>query len=155
MPTIDARWKTILLAGLIAGTLDILAAIFILAGGHGGRVLRFIARGAIGDTAMEGGAGMALLGLVFHFFIATSFAAGYFVVYPRVPLLQRSVWLSGLFYGVFVWAVMQYLVLPLTYNAPAPFSLAGSWKAILILVIAVGLPIAWITHRYYRHHSVR
>lgn len=150
----QSKTKSILFAGFTAGTLDILCAIFILAGGNATGVFRFIAKGAFGDAALRGGLEMIILGMVFHYIIAFSFAAGYFFVSPYIPVIKKQWIISGLCYGIFVWAFMQYLVLPLTYNPPAPFLFSDEWKGILILMIAVGLPISLITHKHY-HYSLK
>lgn len=144
-----SKTKSIFLAGFTAGTLDILCAIFILAGGNAAGVFRFIAKGALGDTALQGGSEMIVVGVVFHYIIAFSFTAGYFFVSPHISIIKKHRIISGLCYGIFVWAFMQYLVLPLTYNPPGPFSFAGEWKGILILMAAVGLPISLIAHKHY------
>lgn len=141
--------KTVLLSGFVAGTLDITCAILFLANGDAAGVFRFIARGAWGDAAYQGGSEMVLLGAFLHYMIAFCFAVGYFLVFPFFPLLRKRKLISGLLYGVFIWAFMQYLVLPLTFNPPEPFSIAGSWKSIVILMVAVGLPVSLITHAHY------
>lgn len=145
----NSKINTILLAGFIAGMLDILAAIFILAKGNAEGVLRFIAKGAFGDSAMSGGPEMILFGLVFHFIIAYSFTAGYFFIFLRIPALRKSGVLSGLLYGAFIWMFMNFFFLHFTHNPPRPFSIENSWKGIVILMLTVGLPIALITLKYY------
>lgn len=145
-----SRISAILLAGFTAGTLDILAAIFLLAGGNAAGVFRFIAKGAVGDSAFEGGAEMIALGALFHYIIAFSFTIGYFVAFPMIPFLRKYKIASGVLYGIFVWAFMQYVVLPLTHNPPGPFSLEGNWKNIVILLFAVGLPVSLFAHAHYR-----
>lgn len=131
-----------MLAWFIAGTLDILAAIFILAGGNAAGVFRYIAHAALGEAAYRGGVMMVMLGIVFHYFIAFCFTFCYFLVARFFPFLRKHVIISGLLYGIFIWAFMHFLVLPLTHNPPAPFSFAGDWKSIVILMLAVGLPVA-------------
>ncbi|HLF32900.1 MAG TPA: hypothetical protein VI583_01605 [Cyclobacteriaceae bacterium] len=142
--------KTILLAGFIAGTLDILCAIIFLAKGNVAGTFRFIARGALGDAAYQGGFEMILLGAVFHYTIATSFATGYFFVSPLIPVLKKYKIIAGLFYGLFVWTFMRYITLPLSYNHPRPFAFENEWKQMLILMLAVGLPISFITSMYQK-----
>ena len=144
-----SRTTTILVAGLTAGTLDILAAIFFLANGNAAGVFRFIAKGALGNAAFEGGPEMVILGAAFHYVIAFSFTIGYFLAFPYIPLLRKQKVISGLLYGVFVWAFMQYIVLPLTHNPPGPFSLAGNWKNIVILMFAIGLPVSLFAYKHY------
>ncbi len=134
--------KQVLITGLVAGTLDILAAVYILANGHWERVFRFIAKGAVGVKAFTGGVEMVALGVFFHYLIALSFTLGYFLVYPKVKLLHKSWIASGIFYGVFVWSFMQFAVLPFTNNPPGNLS-SDAWKGITILIVTVGLPVAW------------
>lgn len=141
--------KAIATAWLIAGTLDILSAIFFLAKGNAVGVLRYIAKGALGPAAMEGGTGVVILGAVIHYTIALCFTIGYFLVFPYVPLLKKYKVLSGLLYGAFVWAFMRYVVLPLTFNPPGPLTFESAWKNIVILMFAIGLPISLIAHKHY------
>src|ERR1051326_1618917 len=114
--------KTILLAGLVAGTLDMLAAITIYSLVMNKitilRLLQGIARGAFGDSAFEEGSSMAIAGLGFHFIIAFAFAIFYFLVFPYIPFLKKQRIISGLLYGIFVWCVMNLAVLPLLHIAP-------------------------------------
>ena len=64
--------KAILKTGLIAGTLDILAAIVILAKMNAVGVLQYVASGVFGKEAFSGGTTMAIAGLIFHYIIAFS-----------------------------------------------------------------------------------
>jgi len=143
------RLNTILRAGLLAGTLDILAAILLLAKGNAVGTLKFIASGIFGKEAFSGGYDMVALGAVFHYLIATSFAAGYFLAWPRWAFLQKNKWLSGVLYGVFVWAVMNLLVVPMSHAPQSPFAWDAALKNMAILVVCVGLPIAWLADRFY------
>jgi hypothetical protein len=141
--------KTILLAGFIAGTLDILSAIIILGKGNWEGTLRFVASGALGNAAKEGGNGMLLYGLLFHYIIAFSFTIGFFIAARYFSFLQRNSVVIGLLYGIFVWAFMKYVALPFTHITVRPFSFAAEWKGMLILMLAIGLPISLITGKYY------
>lgn len=143
------NFNIILRAGLLAGTLDILAAILILAKGNAVGTLKFIASGVFGKAAISGGADMVASGAVFHFFIATSFAGAYFLAYPRLPFLQKNKWVSGILYGVFVWAVMNLLVVPLSNAPQRPFAWDSALENMAILVMCIGLPIAWLADKFY------
>lgn len=145
--------KTLLVSGFLAGTLDILGAIFILAEGNAEGVFRFIAKAALGSAAFEGGVEMILLGALVHYVIAFSFAAGYFLVFPLFPVLGQYRLLSGLLYGVIVWALMNYVVLPLAPYPPPQATITEAWKSILILMVAIGIPVSWITSSYYQQHG--
>ena len=82
--------KGILIAGFIAGTLDIIAAI-ISSGADPIRVLQFIASGAVGrDAAFAGGLPMAFLGLALHYLIAYSWTTLFFLLYPKLCLFIFS-----------------------------------------------------------------
>src|SRR6266516_1094649 len=103
----------ILRAGLLAGVLDITAAIVVYA--HVTRtvpMLQGIASGLLGRDAFTGGLLTAGLGLLCHFCIATSAAAVYFLASRRLPFLLRHAVVSGEAYGVVVYFFMQVVVIP-------------------------------------------
>ena len=146
--------KAVLTAGFVAGTLDIIAAITLrsiqVGKIHITPVLKFIASGVFGREAFKGGTNMALYGLAFHFAIAFAFAISYFLVFPYIPFLRKQKIISGLLYGLFVWVVMNRVILPLSNTPPIPFKFnAGSLIHIAILMCFIGLPVSLITHKYY------
>jgi hypothetical protein len=144
--------QVIFLAGIIAGTLDITAAgiqYYINSGKGPGNVFRFIASGYFGDAAFNGGMAMAAWGLFFHYLIALLFAAFFFMLYPTVKFLSRNKIITGLLYGIFVWLVMNLIVVPMS-NAPSgPIDLVKAVIPILILMFCIGLPIVLIIGKYY------
>ena len=146
--------KTILLIGIIAGTLDILAAFIVYA-----QILKLttpiqmlsnIARTAVSKTLIENEKILALIGLLFHYIIAYCFATLYFLIYPRIKFLRKSSIVSGLLYGIFVWVIMNLIVLPLTGSKFGPFPLIPLLRTIIILIVCIGLPIAILTAQYYK-----
>jgi hypothetical protein len=146
----------ILKTGLLAGFLDITAAcasFFFQTGKSPLVVFQFIASGILGTSAFTGGYPVALLGLLLHFLIAFLFAGVYFFLYPRLPLLRRNPFWSGVGYGLLVWLVMSRLVLPLSLAPRRPFALIPDLIEMLILVGAIGLPISLLVHRHY--HKMR
>jgi hypothetical protein len=148
--------KTILTAGFIAGTLDISGAIiiycYIMRALTPVQLLHGIARGVFGDHIIGTDTTMALIGLCFHYIIAYCFAAGYLLVFPYVPFLRRHKIISGLGYGVFVWCIMNCIVLPLSNVHHYPFKWQNALIAVAILMVCIGLPVSIITNKY---HSVR
>jgi hypothetical protein len=138
---------SIVIASLIAGTLDALAAIFILAHGQAAMVFRYIASAVFGSAAFSGGPGMLWAGVFFHYLIAAAFTAFFFVMYNYISLLRKNTLLVSIIYGTFVWAVMNLLVLPLT-NLANTITLADAVKNILILCVCIALPAVVIRHRY-------
>lgn len=141
----------ILIAGLIAGTLDILAGIYLLAGGNAAGVLKYIASGAFGRSAFAVGTEMVVWGLLFHYIIASSWTAVFFLSYPKLSFLRRNKWLNAAAYGVLVWTVMNLVVLPLTNIAPRAFTPSGVVQNAAILVVCIGLPVALLADRFYRN----
>ncbi|HEU4692945.1 MAG TPA: hypothetical protein VFS23_31500 [Vicinamibacterales bacterium] len=139
----------VIVAGLVAGGLDILAA-FALSAYYGGtpdRVLRGIASGVLGPQAQQGGAATAALGLGLHFVIATGAAATYFVAAKRIPMLVRHAVTCGIAYGVAVYLFMYFVVLPLSRVTQRPPRLSSIVTMIVIHMLCVGLPIALVIRR--------
>lgn len=143
--------KTILLAGLLAAILDGLdAAIFIgMARGVAvSRVFQFIASGLLGPKSFGAGWRTVALGILIHFFIALSAAAAYYAFAQRIPFLVQRPLIAGPLFGIALFALMHYLVVPLS---AAPKQPPASWPALLNLTLShiffVGLPIALITSR--------
>ncbi|MDR7212354.1 DUF1440 domain-containing protein [Flavobacterium piscis] len=149
-----SKTESIFLAGLIAGTLDILAAIFfytiVFQKTTAIKILQSIASGIFKKEAFTGGSQMIGYGLGLHFFIAIIFAWFYFSLYPYLPFLKKNTLISGFLYGIFVWIVMNLIVLPLTFaNLPEKHLDFPLILAVLILIFCVGLPIAFIARKYY------
>ncbi len=138
--------KTIARAGLIAGTLDGLDAAIVLGliGGPGvKRVFQFIASGALGPGAFQGGWATASLGVLLHYSIATGAATTYCLLSRPLPILVRKPVLCGPIFGLGVFAFMRYLVIPLS-AAPKrpPLGVAGYINQLVAHTLFVGLPIA-------------
>src|SRR6187455_2206915 len=96
-------WRAIFKTTLIAGTCDIVAACiqsYVVNGTMPSRVLRYVASGVFGKSAFIGGNEMIAWGLVFHFIIAFSCTACYFLLYPKIKILRRSWWIDAVLVGV-------------------------------------------------------
>ncbi|MFH6993490.1 DUF1440 domain-containing protein [Flavobacterium sp. FlaQc-48] len=150
----NSKTKTILSAGLIAGTFDIVAAItvyaIILEKTSGIKILQSIASAIFKKEAYSGGSLMALCGLALHYLIALSFAWFYFIIYPHLSFLKKSTIISGFLYGIFVWIIMNLIVLPIAFPVlPEKHLDFPLLLSILILMFCIGLPIAIITKKYY------
>lgn len=141
---------TILRAGLVAGTLDITAALVVYthSGAERVRLLQGIASGLVGKAAFHGGSTTALLGLLCHFVIAMSWAAIYFAVSRRARFLVEHAVVSGVVYGLIVYVIMNHMVIPLSAIGPRPFVLSHALLAAAILVVCIGLPIALIVRHF-------
>ncbi|MBC9797208.1 hypothetical protein [Sinomicrobium weinanense] len=143
--------KAILLSGLLAGTLDITAA--IIQAGIGGtgplKLLQYVASGIFGTAAFSGGVLFAFYGLVFHYFIAMCWTILFFLVYRKLDLLRYNRIMTGVFYGIFIGCIMNFVVVPLSEVPRGPVRLLSLVLAISILIVAVGLPLSFLAHRFY------
>jgi hypothetical protein len=126
--------------GLIAGTLDITQALILF--GH--RVPLVIAAGLLGRPAFHGGPATYVLGILLHFFIATSVAAIYYAASRKLTFLIEHPLVCGLFYGMAVELVMSYIVLPLSaLHSTGPYSLHNVLLGLVVHMFVVGLPISF------------
>lgn len=146
-------WRTILLATLIVGTLDILAAMIrtYSRGGDPIIVLKYIASAVHGPAAFSGGTGIAATGLLFHYIVAFGWTLLFFILYPVLKLQTWNRIVLAVVYGILIWAVMSNVVLPLT---KAPRSGAFNWReaaiAAGILVLAIGFPLSLIGYNHFK-----
>jgi hypothetical protein len=141
-----------LAGGILAAVLDILAAcgIYAARGVSPKRILQAIASGLLGPSAFQGGTGTAVLGLALHFFIATSASLVYYAASRRRPALVQRPLVFGAVYGVAVYVVMTFLVLPLSAVTKRPLALDLVPVMLLVHIGCVGLPIAFATRRWSR-----
>ena len=106
------------------------------------RVLIFIASGLLGKAAFSGGMGTIALGLFCHYCIAGIWVALFWWVLKRFPSLNLYPLICGTLFGFLIWLVMNSIILPLSRTPPLPFSWDRALMAIIILVVAIGLPSA-------------
>ena len=132
----------ILLGGFIAGTIDIGAACLIT-GRDAIFILHVIAGGLIGKTAaFAGGNETAALGLLLQWGMAILIAAIYVLASRAVPLLARLWIAGGLAYGIGVFFVMNYVVVPLSaYRHMPQFTPQGFAKNMAAMLL-FGLIVA-------------
>lgn len=154
MPGRPRAADVILAGGLAAGILDIVnvIAFWRLYNGTGATViLQSIAAGVLGKDAFAGGAASASLGLLLHFLIMFAMGAVYWLACRRWPALLRRPLTAGIAYGLATWAVMNYVVVPLSRASAPSFIPAWFADSLLAHVLLVGLPFAlvarWSAHR--------
>jgi hypothetical protein len=141
--------RPIAIATLIAGTLDILSA-FVFAGMAGTKplgVLRFVASGPFG-AASAPTIGWAAVGLAVHFAIMASMAGVYMLAATRIPALLLHPILAGLAYGLILWLVMYWIVLPQRFGTEFPDTLWAVANQLFSHCILTGIPIALVARRY-------
>ncbi|MCU1225295.1 MAG: hypothetical protein JWQ42_3388 [Edaphobacter sp.] len=139
----------ILIAGILAGCLD-LSATTMLVKARGisfQKLLQTIASGVLGPPAYKQGAKSAVLGLFFHFFIASTAATVYCITSRYLTILLDHPYSSGVFFGIAVHLFMTFVVIPLS-AAPAPFSAKAFLTQLVIHILFVGLPIAFTVRHF-------
>ena len=147
------NFQPIFWGGLIAGTLDICAACltaWLRAGVGPIGLLQYVASGALGPSAFQGGVETALIGLALHFLIATIWTVVFYLASRKwLFLIERPV-MFGLLYGIAVYTVMNFVVLPLSRVPPRPMTAVGTTIGLLTIMFCIGLPIALIVRRFSR-----
>ena len=142
--------KAVVHAWLAAGALDILAAFATLApkGVAPLSILKSIASGVLGAKAFRGGLEMAALGLALHFAIMLGIAGIFWIARGKLRYLREEPLISGLAYGVAVYAFMNLVVLPLSAIPFKPdHSMTSLATGLTVHMLCVGLPIALIMSR--------
>ena len=147
------NFQPIFWGGLIAGTLDICAAFltaWLRAGVGPIGLLQYVASGALGPAAFQGGIKSALIGLALHYLIATIWTVVfYFASRKWLFLIERPIQF-GLIYGIAVYLFMTFVIVPLSRVTPRPATITGRTIGILTIMFCVGLPIALIVRRFSR-----
>ena len=144
----SGAFRAILITGLIVGAMDITSAIVItlLHGGTITRLMQFIASGLLGKSAFQGGLATAALGLALHFVIAFGLVTVFYFASCKLAFLRQRPVLSGIAYGLIVFAIMNLIVLPLSAATPR-HSLSGDLIQIAIHMFIIGLPTSLLLHR--------
>jgi hypothetical protein len=140
----------ILFTGLLAGTLDILFVWVRIYPVAIPRIFRFVASGFFGPAVAGSEEGMAVWGGFFHFFNALCWTTFFFLLYPFLIKVFNSKIILIFVAGIIIWAVMNFIVIPLSHVPPSKFHLCGSLRELGVLTLAYGLPIILITGNFYR-----
>jgi hypothetical protein len=138
--------RAIAYAGLAVGVLDAIDNVAYFAATARMSplaVLQFVASGALGRSAFEGGLATAALGAVFHFLIAFSAVAVFAAATLRIPFLRERWVVGGVAFGVAVWAVMSLVVVPMSAIGAFP-TLGGAIHGILGHAFTVGITSAYV-----------
>jgi hypothetical protein len=143
----------VLAGGLVAGALDITYAwVFwaLRAGVSAERILQSVAAGLLGPASFEGGAATAALGLFLQFVIAVTMSAAYYVLAARLMLLRVRPALCGAAYGLLLYGIMNYVVVPL--SAAGRGSRDALWILLTVLVhmFLVGIPISFAARQAHQ-----
>ena len=142
-------FRAILTAGLVVGVLDISSAfaIWLQRGVGARRGLQGIAAGLLGGSAFDGGLVTAGLGLALHFFVAFVVVSVFYLASRKIPFLAKQPIVSGVLYGIGVYLVMFWCVLPRVFST-FRHRLSNDLLQLAIHICLIGLPTAFIVRRY-------
>lgn len=149
-----ALWIAILWGGFVAGTIDIGAAALI------NRlspviILHAIASGLLGKTSFNEGAPAAILGLGLQWGMSLVIAGLFVAATRRLPALTRRWIAGGSGYGVVIFLVMNYVVVPLSAAPWNPWKRQFSVEKFIenfLAMILFGLIVALCTRHFtYRN----
>jgi len=147
-----ARWFVI--GWLVAATCDICYATgfsYLYRGTPPSRILQSVASGVLGADAYQGGASTAALGLGLHYLNALIITAIFFAAAALVPALVRQPLAIGVAYGLVVYLVMNYVVVPLSRIGPRPTPPTAIWvTGVLVHMFLIGVPIVMAAARAQR-----
>ena len=151
-PTLSA----ILLGGLVAGTIDIGAASLInwispII------ILQAIASGVLGRQSFADGPRAAVLGLLLQWGMGLLIAAIYVAAAWRLEWMTRMWVKAGFAYGVIIYAVMNYIVVPISaarpgWNFAIKLRLPQNAED-MVAMIVFGLIIAFATRHFLTQAS--
>jgi hypothetical protein len=146
-------WSYVLLGGLVAGAFDITYACtfwYLKRGVLPKRVFQSVASGLLGDASFTGGWPTAILGLGLHFFIATSMAVTYSLFARKWSELWEQPWTWGPLYGVLLYGIMNYIVVPLSAANPGSRNLTWVLLSIAVHAFLIGTPCAVFARKAIR-----
>ncbi len=137
--------KASILAGLVAGTIDIGAACTINRVSPG-PILRFIASGLLG-TPLPHETWVYALGLGLQWLMSITIAAIFVMAATRMPALLRRWVGAGIAYGIVVYLVMTFVVVPLSRAKAGHLTLSSIIENLLAMML-FGLIVAYIAAEF-------
>lgn len=140
--------KTIAVATLVAGTLDIASAMILTAlrGRSVTGMLQSVASGPFGEWPQTSGWIGAATGLAVHFAIMAAMVAAFVAASRLLPRMREWRLLYGVAYGALLYLIMYWIVIPLRWppNPEAAITPVSVLMPLAIHILLVGIPIAWI-----------
>ena len=138
-----------LLGGLIAGTVDIGAAALIHHTSPAA-IMRVIAGGLVGKAAIKGGdpIAVATLGFFLQEMMSVLISFIYAAASTRLPILIGKWWaVGGVAFGVGVFFVMNFVVVPLSALAAKPHFTPQHFAEEMSAMVVFGLIVAFAAYR--------
>ncbi len=147
--------RAVLWGTLLTGTLDGLEAVgfWALRDVAPSRVFQGIAAGLLGRATFQGGAATTALGVGLMFFICGAIVALYLAASRRFEELVRAPWRWGALYGAAVFAVMNFVVVPLSAAGGRPPRLLPTLNCLLANLVCIGIPTALVARAAARNRE--
>ena len=123
-----------LLASVFAGIPDIFAAAALVRQPPN-RILQTVASGLLGKASYQGGWTTASLGLALQIAMSLVIALIYNLAVAQAAMIRDRPLISGALYGVVVYVVMNFVVVPLSRAHPKPHWTPPSVIAMLIVMV--------------------
>jgi hypothetical protein len=134
-------------AGVIAGLVDVGAASLINAASPT-VILRAISSGVLGMAAYSGAASIVILGLALQVFMSVVIAGIFALASLRLSWLTARPIAAGSLFGVGVFIVMNFIVVPMSAFGPKPTHPTWEWLllnvlAMLLFGVIVAIVVRW------------
>jgi uncharacterized membrane protein YagU involved in acid resistance len=123
-----------LLGSIFAGIPDIFAAAALVRQ-RPNRILQTVASGLLGKASYQGGWRTAALGLALQVAMSLVIALVYNLAVAQLAVIRDRPLISGALYGVVVYVVMNFVVVPLSRAHPKPRWTPPSVIAMLIVMV--------------------
>jgi hypothetical protein len=140
--------RPIVIGSLAVAILDGLDPVIFygLRGVPAGQIFQGIAGGLLGrEASIAAGTPTVFLGMAIHLFIASVVVTTYWLASQKIPALVRRPILYGMLYGLVVYAVMNYFVIPLSalgtgLKVPTIRITPGFLNGIFATLFCIGIP---------------
>ncbi|RDS80623.1 hypothetical protein [Dyella psychrodurans] len=114
------------------------------------RLVQNIAAGLLGKRSFAGGAPTVVLGALLQYFMMSIMVGAYYAISTRMHVLRERPWQYGLLYGVVLFVVMNFIVLPLSAAPKGPVVpswIVGSVVVHLIIGVSIAHGARWAVRR--------
>ena len=113
-----------------------------------------VASAVLGEDAVNGGLGVAFLGIVLHFAVAACIVSVYWLLSRRLRVMREKILLCGPVFGVIAFFVMNLVVVPLTRIGPQPLHWS-TWTigGLLVHALLIGPAAAYFAGNATRQQS--
>jgi uncharacterized membrane protein SirB2 len=133
--------QAILAGGFMAATFDYFAAMLIY-GGTASGVAKAIERGWYGEAVKTMPPIVDVIGVASHYAILLIAASVFVLASLRLPVLRRMAWITGPLFGVCIYIVMHFVVVPLSHAPPSAPKGLKFVEEFAGHMFVIGLPIA-------------